>query len=185
MHSLSVSPRPETGKGAARKMRAAGRVPGVIYADGADARPVSFEPKALLDIFRATKNRNTIVHLELEGETFPVLVQDADRHPVSRELLHVDFLRVSDDKKLVVKVPVEGVGRPAGAALGGRLRLIRRELKVRCMWQHIPETLQVDITPMEIGDMVKAAEITPPPNVEVLYESNFNVLTVYGKKVRR
>lgn len=183
--SLVAEARSDAGKGAARKLRAAGKLPAVIYAEGGAARSVAVDPTQLIDIFRHTRDPNTIVQLQVEGETVPVLVKDTQRHPVSRQLLHVDFYAVSSTRPVTVMVPVRGIGRPAGAALGGRLRLIRRELKTRCIYDKIPATHDVDVTPMEIGDMVKATQIPLAEGVELVFENDFNVLTVYGKRVRK
>lgn len=183
--NLSAELRPDTGKGVARKLRAAGKIPGVLYSLGTAATPLTVSPTELLEIFRKTRNRNTVVELQVDGRTIPALVQDAQRHPVTREVLHVDFLEVHAGRTLELMVPVVGVGRPAGAALGGRLRLIRREVKTRCAYDKIPESFEIDVRPLQIGDMVKASEIPTPEGVEVVIENDFNVLTVYGKRAAK
>lgn len=181
---LNATVRQSLGKGAARKARNAGKIPAVLY--GPENEPVSLEvdPDKLVRIFRATQNRNTVVELDIDGDKVPTLVREVQRHPVSRQVLHVDFYRVSKDRPVEVMVPVTTVGRPAGAILGGRLRLIRRAVRTRCRYDLIPESFVVDISPMEIGDMVKASEIETPEGVEMVFDHDFNVLTVYGKKVR-
>ncbi len=172
----------DVGKGAARKLRAAGRLPAVVYAQGAEATPIHIDPLTLTTIFRKTENRNTIIHLEIDGESVPCLVRDAQRHPLTREILHVDFYRLAEGQSVLVDVPLEPTGRPAGASLGGRLRVIRRTVSVRSDWSAIPATLPVDVTPMVIGDFITVSAITVPAGVEIVYESDFNVLSVYGKK---
>ncbi len=182
MHNLAAEIRTDLGKGAARKFRAAGKIPGVIYKAGGEATHVVVDPARLVEIFRKTQNRNTIVHLQVDGESVPVLVKETQRHPVKRDLLHVDFYAVQDGKKVEVMVPLEGVGTPAGASLGGRVRLIRRTIKARCDWDKIPATFKVDISHMNIGDMIKVSELPSGEGVEVVFDSDFNVLTVYGKR---
>lgn len=179
--NLSAEIRSETGKGAARKARAAGKLPGVLYGVG-EATSVAVDPKAFDDIFRLSQNRNTIVNLDFGDKTVPTLVKDVQRHPVTRRMLHVDFFQVEPGKPLEVLVKVRGVGRPAGASVGGRLRIIRRDLRTRCTYDKIPESFDVDVTPMNVGDMVKASEVVTPEGVEVVYDNDFNVLTVYGKR---
>ena len=171
------------GKGTARKLRKNGKIPAVVYAGGSDATHIEVDPNALTEIFRQTQNRNTVVQLDLGGETINCLVQDAQRHPLSREVLHVDFYRLADGQSVEVMVPVRGVGRAKGMTIGGRLRIIRREIKIRCDWKDIPETIDHDISPMDIGDMVKASELTLPAGVELVAENDFNVLTIYGRRV--
>ena len=183
--TIAVNKRTDTGKGVARKLRKTGQIPAVLYGVEAEALPLTVDPKVLVDIFRETRNRNTLLELDIEGQKVHALVREAQRHPVSRDLLHVDFQQVNAEKPVQVMVPVTTTGRPAGAVFGGRLRLIRRELRVSCAHDNIPEKFTVDISPMNIGDMVKASEIETPEGVEILFDNDFNVLTVYGKKVAK
>lgn len=185
MTSLQAAIRTDNGKGNARKLRAAGRVPGVVYGPYHESIAISIDPNTLSDIFKQSRDRNTIVELQLEGETVPTLVREVQRHPLTRELLHVDFYRVSKERPVEVMVPLVPQGRPRGAVLGGRTRLIRRELKVRCTYDRIPSGLPVDVTPMQIGDMVRVSQIKAPQGVEILYDHDFNVVTVYGKRGAR
>lgn len=182
--NLSAELRTEGGKGAARKLRQAAKIPAVVYGAGEDATSVVVDPKALTDLFMETRNRNTVVTLEIDGNAVPCLVRQVQRHPLSRELLHVDFYKVPEDAPVVVKVPVRGVGRAKGMTIGGRLRLIRREVAIRCNYKNIPATIDCDITPMNIGDMVKASELPMPEGCELVADHDFNVLTVYGKRVK-
>ena len=173
----------ELGKGAARKLRSVGQIPAVVYGAGEEATSVSVDPKVLTDIFTHTKDRNTVVNLEIEGSEYPCLVRQVQRHPLGRQLLHVDFYKVPLEDNVVVTVPVRGVGRAKGMTVGGRLRIIRREIKVACNYKNIPAFIDCDITPMEIGDMVKASELPMPEGCSLVADHDFNVLTVYGKRV--
>ncbi|MBA2321615.1 MAG: 50S ribosomal protein L25, partial [Deltaproteobacteria bacterium] len=170
------------GKSHARKLRMAGQVPAVIYGGGGEATRVAFQPKQLIDLFDATKNRNTVLTLDVGGERIPVLVGEVQRHPLDRSLVHVDFIRLSKDRPVTVMIPVNPVGRPMGAVAGGRLRVIRRELKARCRYDRIPERFDLDVSAMDIGDFYKASAVQPGDGVEVLFDQDFNVLSVEGKK---
>lgn len=181
--NINATPRQdELGKGAARKLRAAGRLPAVVYAQGEEATAVHVDPLDIERIFRTTRNRNTILFLDIDGEKVPCLVREAQRHPLSREIEHIDFYRLAEGQRITVDVPLDPQGRPAGASLGGRLRVIRRTVPVNAEWSNIPAKLTVDISPMNIGDFVKVSEIPTPEGVEVVFESNYNVLNLYGKR---
>ena len=183
MHTLAAETRDgETGKSVARKIRAQGRIPAVVYAQGTESTSITLDPHALTEIFRKTQDRNTIIHLQVADDTIPTLVRDAQRHPVKRDILHVDFYRLEPGQVVEVMVPLKSVGRAAGMSIGGRLRLIRREVRVRCAWEKIPATIEHDITAMEIGDMVKASELTLPEGVELVFKNDFNVMSLYGKR---
>lgn len=180
--TLAVETRADTGKGVARKLRASGMVPGVVYRGGEASKPIALDPAKLLEIFRKTRNANTILDVDIDGTTHRVLVKEAQRHPVSREILHVDLYEVADGEPIEVMVAVRGVGRPIGAQRGGRLQLIRREVRVRATWDRIPEAIEVDIRGLDVGGIIRASEITPPEGVELVYKQDFNVLTIIGKR---
>ncbi|MFT7518450.1 MAG: large subunit ribosomal protein L25 [Kiritimatiellia bacterium] len=182
--TLAAEARTSTsGKGEARKLRKTGKIPAVVYAGGEVPTHIQLDPLELTELFRLTQNRNTVVLLQIGGETVPCLVQDAQRHPLSRDILHVDFYRLADGQQVEVMVPVRGVGKAAGMAIGGRLRIIRREVRVRCDWKNIPASVDYDITTMEIGDMVQASDLSTSDGVELMMDHDFNVLTIYGRRV--
>jgi len=180
--TLNVTPRETTGKGMARKARKAGRVPGVLYGPNTESIPLDFAPEELLELFKETGDRNTIVQVTVDGRTIPCLVREVQRHPLSREILHVDFYAPDPEAEIEVMVPLEATGRPKGAVLGGRLRLVRRSIKVRCRYDKIPRALVCDITPLDIGDMIMASEIPMPEGVKLVADNDFQVMSVYGKK---
>lgn len=171
-----------TGKGTARKLRASGSVPGVVYSGGTEARRVAVNPKNLTDLFDATKNRNTVVDLQVEGETMRCLVRDVQRHPVSRQLLHVDFYALQKGRSVDVMVPVNPTGKPKGAVAGGKLLVVRRELRARCQSEIIPATFDIDTSEMDIGDTIKASQVPTPEGVEIVFDQDFKVLELEGKR---
>jgi large subunit ribosomal protein L25 len=183
MAALEVTVRAnEFGKGAARKLRATGQVPGVVYGPGGGSVSLSLDPKDLLQIFKESANRNTIVELQIDGSSVKSMVRSVQRHPVTRDLLHVDFYRIDPDLDVEVMVPVRTVGRPAGAVLGGRVRLVRRTLSARCKPGNIPEAFEIDVSHMNVNDMVMASEVVMPPGVKLVMEGDFSVISLYGKR---
>lgn len=174
----------EIGKGAARKLRSTGQVPAVVYGPKGDPVSITVDPKTLLDIFRKSKDRNSIIELDIGGEKVPTLVRDVQRHPVSRDVLHVDFYRVHPEVPVTVDVPLAPFGKMVGSVLGGQLRVIRRTVKVRCRYDLIPDALPHDVSPLDIGDMVKISQIKAPEGSEILFDHDINVLSCFGKRVR-
>lgn len=181
-HTVAAETRQDTGKSIARKLRAAGRIPAVICATDGNTVTLMLDPAPLLEIFRKTKDRNTIIHLDVDGEQVPVLIKDAQRHPVSREVLHIDFYRLSPGQVVEVMVPVNPVGRPKGASVGGRVELYRRDLKVSAPWDRIPARLDIDVSPLEIGDTIKASQIAMAEGTSVVFDRDFPVAICAGKK---
>jgi large subunit ribosomal protein L25 len=180
--TLTATARVGGGKKIARKLRAAGQVPAVIYGDGDAATAVSVDPAALVHMFRETENRNTIITLDVDGEKTPCLVREVQRHPLHRDILHIDFYKLSAGKSVKVMVPVSTTGKAKGAVLGGRIRLVRRELPISCSWENIPESISIDVSPLDIGDMIRAAEVTLPEGITLRVEDHLTVVSCYGRR---
>lgn len=181
--SLGATLRTSSGKGGARKIRAEGKLPAVVYRGGDAALAVTIDPDALELAFKKTQDRNTLVRLDLDnGESRTCLVREAVRHPVSHRLEHVDFYQVDADQVVTVTVPVVAAGTARGTKLGGRLRVIRRNLELQCKPAFIPSSVEIDVTEMVVGDLIKASQITPPAGCSLVYTTDFNVLAVIGKR---
>jgi large subunit ribosomal protein L25 len=180
--SISATSRTETGKGAARKIRALGQIPAIIYRAGQPATSVVIDPNELENAFRRTANRNTLVKIGVDDKSFTCLVKKTQREPASDVLLHVDFYEVDKSEAVTVLVPVKTSGKSLGEVAGGSLRIIRRELTVSCKPSDIPEAIEVDATPLNIGDFVRVSGVKPPKGVEVVALHDFNVVTVIGKR---
>jgi large subunit ribosomal protein L25 len=112
----------------------------------------------------------------------PCLVREVQRHPVSREILHVDFYAVPQDREIELMVPLNPVGRPKGAVAGGRLRIIRRDLKVAARYDRIPKTVDIDVSDLDVGDFVRASQIKTPEGVSIVIANDFNVVAMEGKR---
>ena len=181
--NLAATPRTTSnGKSDARKVRKAGQLPAVVYGPGAENENISVDPHALDEIFRKSQNANTIVNLQIGKKTVPALVRDVQRHPLTRKYIHVDFYRVSDDRDVVVPVPVTTTGKSAALAVGGRVQVVRRDLNVRCKPSKIPTIIEIDVTALNVGDGVRVSAVTAPAGCEIVYEQDFPVVAVAGKQ---
>lgn len=180
--TMQVAARSGTGKGVARKLRAQGMIPAVIYSKGSDALHVQLNESDLEGIFRRTLNRNTLVSMTVDGTEHVCLVKAAQRHPVSRRILHVDFYRVSDSETVDVVVDITPTGTAEGVRMGGRLQVIRRSLTVRCLPGSIPAKIEVDVTDLGIGKFIRVSQVAQPEGVEIVSTNDFNLLSVIGKK---
>lgn len=182
---LNATPRGGTGKGVARKARQAGRTPGVVYRAGGEATPVSFDVSELATIFRKTGDKNTLVNVQLEGKgARNCLIREIQRDPVSRTVIHVDFYEVDSDYVVTAEVNVALVGRAAGTRAGGTLRLITRSVTVQCAAGKIPRTIEVDVTPLEVGEFIRVSQVPQPEGVKITYTRDFNIVTVEGKRAK-
>jgi large subunit ribosomal protein L25 len=162
--NLVATKREDRGKNQARRHRAAGRLPAVVYgpvSGGKDvAVPVTVDPKALSKILHSESGANTIIGLELEGRTTPVLVKEFLLHPISHALLHADFYRVAMDRKLTVTVPVSIKGEARGVKQqGGVLDFVTREVEVEVLPADIPESIEVDVTELVMNQGIRLRDV--------------------------
>lgn len=168
--TIAAEPRSLRGKNEARRLRAAGSAPAVVYGTGKESLTVSVNPKEVVRILRSKTGHNTIFHLAVkDGENTPVMIVDWQRDPVKDTLLHVDMKRIDLTLRLVVKVPVHTVGEPEGVKLqGGLHEVITREIEVECLPDEIPEFLSIDVSKLVIGQAVRASDVPLPGSVRLL-----------------
>ncbi|MEK9502284.1 50S ribosomal protein L25/general stress protein Ctc [Gaopeijia maritima] len=170
MHAtLKADKRDATGKGVARKLRAAGRVPAVVYGQGEEALSITLDAAETLHLFHNISVENTIVDLtvEGEGESFQTLVREIQMHPHRPDLVHVDFYRLQKGVKVDVEIPVHLVGTPEGVKSGGGvLQQVIHELPVSVIPSKIPDSFEVDVSALQVGDSLHVSELTLPDGVE-------------------
>lgn len=181
---LNVEIREKSGKGVARKLRAEGKLPAVVYGGNIEPQTIVVEPKALDAAISGESGWNTLITLkgapEIDGQV--VVLKDADFHPIRREMMSADFHAINLDKKAAFMVPVTVIGTSEGQKMGGSLQVIRKELEVLCLPTAVPQSIDIDVTALEIGDTVHIEEVGSPDNVELVHDVNFTVITVVGHK---
>ncbi|HTR97081.1 MAG TPA: 50S ribosomal protein L25 [Candidatus Acidoferrales bacterium] len=157
---LNGTRRQRLGKGGARKARAAGQVPGVLYGHGETPLAVAVATRDLQVAMRHHKGGNAIVNLNVEGSEYTALVREAQYDPVSHAVLHLDFQHISLTETIQVEVEVKPVGVPVGVReAGGILEIIVRTVEVRCLPTAIPDEIPVDVAHLQIGDSVHVRDI--------------------------
>jgi large subunit ribosomal protein L25 len=183
---LKAWPRTETGKEAARKLRAQGRLPGVIYGKDMEARGISLDLQETVYLFQHISVENTIVSLKLEGEEEPLqaLIREIQTLPHKPGLLHVDFLRIQKGVAVEVDIPVSLDGVPVGVREGGGvLEQMINELRVKCIPSMIPEVVSVDVTGLGVGDSIHVGQIDLGEGVDLLVEADRTVCSVQVPRV--
>jgi len=181
---LNTEPRPNTGKGSARKLRAAGLTPAVMYRAGEAAAQFAISPKEIQTIFRKSGNPNMILSLKVDGKSVDCILKEYHKHPVSGDVLHCDFYAVKKDEAIPVEVLVRTSGKAAGETLGGKIRFLRRTVRVNAKPADIPAQLTIDISPMVVGDFVRAGDIALPKGVSLAIDGRTNIIVLHGKKAR-
>lgn len=171
MKSITIkgSERESVGKVATKALRNAGLVPCVLYG-GNQAVHFSAEVIAFKNLIY-TPNAHTVV-IELgNGKSFNAVLQDVQVHPVSDKLLHIDFFQIHDDKEITIEVPVKIVGNSKGVMAGGDLRLNNRKLKVRALPKNLPDFVEADITPLDMGNKLYVTKV-PAENFKIMHPDN-------------
>jgi large subunit ribosomal protein L25 len=184
--SLKAYPRQLAGRNSVKKLRTGGRIPAVIYGRGVTAQTLEVEIDDLDEAIHHSASENVLVDLALDGDARPkrlALVQEVQHHPLSGQVLHVDFHEVKPDEKVTIMVPVESVGEAVGVKTGGGvLEHVLFKLRVRALPKDLPELINVDVTSLELGKSIHIGEITVPEGVEILGRKEAPVLTVAAPK---
>ena len=175
---LSAEPREGVGKGAARKARAAGKVPAVLYGPEVEPKRLAVDARELWHALHTDAGTNVLINLQLDGDTFLTMPREIQRDIVRGSLLHVDFLRIRRDVAIQVDVPVHLVGESPGVKEGGVVEHHLWEVRVEVLPQDVPESLEADISGLSIGDSLHVSDIKIPGNVAVVTPMEETLVTV-------
>jgi large subunit ribosomal protein L25 len=183
---LEAQPRTDAGKQISKQLRREGAFPAVVYGSEIDSVKCAVNLRA----FRALVSefgRNAIVSLKVGGgEDYSTIMKDVQHHPVSGEVLHVDFHRISMTEKIVVDVLVHATGIPSGVRNdGGILEQLLHQVEVECLPTDIPETMQYDVTVLEIGDTIHVSDLITPEGTEIVTDGERSVFALIPPSVRK
>ena len=180
---LSGKIREKTGKVATKEVRRNGEIPAVLYGLK-DNFSLSICPSNLNNIVKA-KGKNALIDLDLEGDKQrKVILKDYQSHPLKELWVHVDFLEVDVTKAVKVSVNVNLVGKSAGEKMGGLVNQVIKSLDIECLPSDIPQSFDVDITSVELGQVLHVSDLSIPDNIKVLHRPNEAVVSVYLEKIK-
>ncbi len=177
---LVARTREEKGKGPARRCRVDGRTPGVLYGVSIDPQPLSVSTRDFVNAARSEKTVRLMVNLKFDdnGRTAMALVREVQQDPVNGRIVHIDFMHVSPDRKLKLTVPVKINGVPEGVKTrGGVMQWIMRELEIECLPAVIPESIEINVEELGIGDTIHVREISAE-GVNILSDPRRTVVSV-------
>ena len=168
--SFDVQTRSETGKGVARRLRTLEfpRLPGVIYGGKELPQSISLLQKDLLKALEDESLQSRVVDLNVEGQTVRVIVKDIQRHPVKKQILHADFLRVSSDQMLTLQVPLRYINEDQCQGVkqqGGELSHLESEIEIRCLPVDLPEFIEIDVAELALGESIHLSDLNLPKGV--------------------
>lgn len=182
--SLAAESRIADGKGAARQLRRAGRIPATLYGARKEPLSLSLDPTQLNKLLHSESGHNTIFSLEVAGgETTAAMLVDWQREPMRGRLLHVDLKRIAMDQRIRVKVPIHVQGEAMGVKIqGGILEVVTREVEIECLPNEIPEHIAVDVTALGLGQNLRAQDLRLDGNRQLITDGDRVVAHVVAVK---
>jgi len=185
--ALTVEARDAAGKGVARKLRALGRIPAVLYGVGTTTQSLSVDAKEIVALLRHSESGlNTLINLKIQGQkgaAKTVMVRDLQRDPVTGAALHADFYAIDLKHTIRVSVPVQLVGTPVGVRLNdGLLEHLIHEVEIDCLPNAIPEHIDVDVTELDIEQMIHVSDMVLPEGAVMYTDAEVAVAAVHAKR---
>ncbi len=181
---IEVERRSSAGKGATRKLRAQGLLPAVVYGGGKESVPVVIDRHAITELLHQEKGRNTVFLLKMKGtkQERHAMVRDAQIDPITRQYIHLDFIRVIKGQRLKVEVPIVLEGESEGVKVGGFLDWVGRTLHVECPAEEIPQSFHVDISHLQLSQHLTAADISLPEGAKLADDPHKIIVTIATHK---
>lgn len=163
---LKAEERARTGSGVLKQMRREGYIPSVVYGGGSDVKNVKVHAKTFRDMLNHAASDSILVTLDLDNsDTQLAFLQDVQHNALSGEILHVDFLAVSQDTSITANIPLELIGESEGVALGGQLEQMLHSLEISCLPKDLPENIEADVSALDIGDSINIGDVAFPEGV--------------------
>jgi large subunit ribosomal protein L25 len=183
---IEVERRSSTGKGVNRKLRSHGLIPAVVYGGGKESVPVVVDRHVVTELLRQESGRNTVFLLKMKGtkQERQAMLRDAQIDPITRQYVHLDFIRVMRGQRVRVEVPVVLEGESPGVKVGGFLDFVGRSLHLDCAATAIPPMLTVDISELGLSEHITAAQVALPDDVKLLDDSHKVVVTVEAHGIK-
>ena len=180
--SLRVKPRKRIGKSGAREVRKEGNIPAIFYGQGEDSVPLVVQPDELKQALSNNAGMNTVLELEIDGsepsaKKFSML-GEVQKDPLKNKVIHIDFLAIDMEKNVKVKVPVNTQGRSEGERKGGKLEKLMRTIDLECLPGNIPDSIEIDVSSLNMGDFVDIASLTLGEGVKILRDGSEKVVHV-------
>ena len=175
-YKLEVENRNSVGKKASKKIRRAGKIPSVLYYKG--EKPVSLSIHKQL-LHQAIKSDQRIYEVEIDSEPQYVMIKDAQYHPITDEIIHVDFMRVRRSEKMTISVPITLVGKPVGVTEGGILSQSMTQVEISCFPTNVPDSIEVNVDHLDINSSVSVGDVTvDDEDIEIISASDLSIASV-------
>jgi len=176
--TITAKKRESAGKGVARKLRASGRIPGVFYGKGREPIPIDLDATQFEQILRHLESESIIVNLDIDGNASKALLREVQYGPIRDKLLHADFYQVAMDQEINISVPIHFEGVSTGVKNDGCImQTVMRELEISCLPDRIPQSVDIDVSEMAIGDSVHVRDLDLK-GIKVISDHNRTIVTI-------
>ena len=181
--SLAAQHRDTAGKGPARQMRMVGRIPAVVYGRGRDPESLSVSAADVDKLLSTHERASTIISLAIDGDSVKVLIRDVQRHPLRRDITHMDFYEIHEGESITVTVPIHLEGSPDGVRnAGGTLDQVLREVQLAVLPRHIPERVELEVTELTIGQSLHVRDLVIE-NANILTDGEMTICSIIPPRV--
>jgi large subunit ribosomal protein L25 len=181
--TLASEPRTQLGSRPSGRLRREGKVPAVVYGLGTDSKSITVPARELQHILAGEAGANTLISLDVDGESVLTLARQIHRHPTKGLVVHVDFVRIDRDVAVSAEIPIHAVGEAEGVKDGGLLEQIMFHLTVEAMPGNIPVALEIDVSELAIGDQLRVEDMSLPEGVTTEVEADTVVVQVAAPRV--
>ncbi len=178
---LTAEIREGVGKEKAKKLRAKGLIPAIFYGPRSQTIPLVIDSRELAKALQTEAGENVLIDLDIrkgaQSDRKVVMLKDIQIDPLQRKTLHTDFYEVAMDEMVIVEVPVHLMGKPEGTKMGGILEQVRRVIQIQCFPADIPKSIDIDVSPLKIGDSIHVQDIKVE-KAKIISDTNFTIATV-------
>ena len=175
-YKLDIENRESVGKKSAKVIRKSGKIPSVLYYKGEQTISISIDKQVL---YQAIKSDQRIYEMDIKNESQYVMIKEIQYHPVTDEMIHVDFMRVRRSEKMTISVPITLIGKPVGVTEGGILSQAMNRIEISCYPTNVPEHIEVDVEHLELNSSVSVADVSvDDEDIDILSASDLNVASV-------
>ena len=182
-YKLDIETRKSVGKKSTKAIRRGGKVPSTLYFKGDEPESIAIDK---IKLYQALKSEQRVYEVELDGESQYVMVKAVQYHPVTDEIIHLDFMRVRRSEKMTISVPLVLVGKPIGVVEGGILSQALNQIEISCFPTNVPDQIEVNVDKMELNSSISVADVsTDDEEVEILSSSEINVATITAPSVEK
>ena len=182
-YKLDIETRESVGKKSTKAIRRDGKIPSTLYFKGDEPESIAIDK---IELYQALKSDQRVYEVELGGESQYVMVKAVQYHPVTDEIIHLDFMRVRRSEKMTISVPLVLVGKPMGVVEGGILSQALNQIEISCFPTNVPDQIEVNVDKMELNSSISVADVsTDDEEVEILSSSEINVATITAPSVEK